>query len=154
VGFFKGIVQTREANEDEILSSADGNEQPTELLYRLVSPHPTLLRRTAQRGSQPGKLQDLRAVIMTKPNKRAQAAIPHQVKRNLSCPAWFSSPRGKTSSTPFRREMKNIWRVGHGIVCIFENLRRLWLPLVPTTNTVQYLLQGVPKKAESLSDAR
>ena len=43
---------------------------------------------------------------MTK-NERIQAAIPHQDTRNLSCRAWFSSPRGKecqSKSVGKRRE--------------------------------------------------
>jgi len=40
---------------------------------------------------------------MTK-NERAKTAIPHQDMRNLSCPAWFSSPRGTTDTKKVRRE--------------------------------------------------
>jgi hypothetical protein len=78
------------------------------------------------------KFQDLRAVVMTK-NKRAQAAIPHQGRRNLSCLAWFSSPRGTTSTTKVRREMKQKWRISHGNARAIESLRELRLSLVPHT---------------------
>jgi hypothetical protein len=42
--------------------------------------------------------QHLRAIIMTL-NERTRAAIPNQDRRNLSCLAWFSSPRGKTKTS-------------------------------------------------------
>ena len=54
-------------------------------------------QREARGASQWRKFQDLRAMSMTK-NKRAKAAIPHQDMRILSCPAWFSSPRGTTAT--------------------------------------------------------
>jgi hypothetical protein len=74
-----------------------------------------------RRGQANQKFQDLRAVIMTT-NKRAQAAIPHQDRRNLSCLAWFSSPRGTTSTKKVRREMKQIWRISHGNARAIEDL--------------------------------
>jgi hypothetical protein len=77
---------------------------------------------TAQEPSQPGKLQGLRAVVMTKRNKRAQAAIPHQVVRNLKHLAWFSSPRGTTCKTKIRRETKHTRRISHGSARTFEDL--------------------------------
>ena len=92
------------------------------------------------------KFQDLRAVVMTK-NERAQAAIPHQDKRNLSCLAWFSSPRGATCTTQLRREMKSIRRISHGNARSIESLRELRLPLVPTSNSRECLLQRMSDKA-------
>jgi len=81
-------------------------------------------------------------MVMTE-NMRAQAAIPHQDARNLSCPAWFSTPRGKTCNTRFRREMKDMRRIGHGSARAIEDLRRVWLPLVQGPNSRECLLQGV-----------
>src|SRR5260221_42707 len=53
--------------------------------------------------SRPARnFQDLRANSMTK-NKRTKAAIPHQVTRILSCPAWFSSPRRTAANNDGRR---------------------------------------------------
>ena len=81
-------------------------------------------------------------MVMTE-NKRAQAAIPHQDTRNLSCPAWFSTPRGTTCITKFHREMKDMRRIGHGSARAIEGLRRVWLPLVSGPDSREYLLQGV-----------
>lgn len=92
------------------------------------------------------KFQDLRAVVMTK-NERAQAAIPHQDTRNLSCLAWFSSPRGTTCVTQLCREMKPIRRISHGNARSIEGLRELRLPLVPATNSRECILQRLPDKA-------
>ena len=65
--------------------------------------HPQALSRGVQ--EKPVRIfQTLRAISMTR-NERRQAAIPHQDTRNLSSPAWFSSPRGITAS-------KNYCRVG------------------------------------------
>ena len=92
------------------------------------------------------KFQDLRAVVMTK-NKRAQAAIPHQDRRSLSCLAWFSSPRGTTCTTQLRREMKTIRRISHGNARSIESLRGLRLPLVPASNSRECILQRMSDKA-------
>src|SRR5208283_2289688 len=89
------------------------------------------------------KLQDLRAVVMTKRNKRAQATIPHQVRRNLSCSAWFSSPRRTTCFIELRRERIQR-RISHGIARSVEGLRKLRLPLVPATSLWKCLLQRMP----------
>lgn len=52
--------------------------------------HPQALSRGVQ--EKPVRIfQTLRTISMTK-NERRQAAIPHQDTRNLSSPAWFSSP--------------------------------------------------------------
>ncbi len=90
--------------------------------------------------SQSNKFQDLRAMVMTE-NKRAQAAIPHQDRRNLSCLAWFSSPRRITITTKFRREMKHIRRISHGSARSIENLRGVWLSLVPYPDPRECVLQ-------------
>jgi hypothetical protein len=74
--------------------------------------------------------QNLRAMSMTK-NERRQAAIPHQDTRNLSSPAWFSSPRRKTVSKRNRRVMSEIRRFSHGIARAIESLRGVRLSLVP-----------------------
>jgi hypothetical protein len=99
------------------------------------------------------KFQDLRAVVMTE-NKRAQAAIPHQDMRNLSCLAWFSSPRGTTSSKKLRRAMKLIRRNSHGNARAIEDLRGVRLSLVPHPDPRECVLQGVREKAERVSIAR
>jgi hypothetical protein len=72
---------------------------------------------------------DLRAKSMTK-NERAQAAIPHQDTRNLSCHARFSSPRGEVNEQN-RREFARTRRIRHGVARAIENLRGLRLSLVP-----------------------
>ena len=91
-------------------------------------------------------------MVMTT-NKRAQAAIPHQDRRNLSCLAWFSSPRGTTSTTKLRREMKQARRIGHGNARAIEDLRGVRLSLVPFPNSRKCVLQGVCNKAERFSNA-
>jgi len=104
-----------------------------------------LPRRSARKDAEdkPVKeFQDLRAVVMTK-NKRAQAAIPHQDRRNLSCLAWFSSPRGTTGTKKVRREMKQVWRISHGNARAIESLRGLRLSLVPDSNSRECVLQGM-----------
>jgi hypothetical protein len=80
-------------------------------------------------------------------NMSIQAAVPHQDIRNLSCLAWFSSPRG-TSSTTFRREMKQqTRRISHGSVRAIEDLRGLRLPLVSAPYTYERVLQTMRDKA-------
>ena len=78
--------------------------------------------------------------VMTK-NKRKQAAIPHQDTRNLSCRTWFSSPRGSTSITKFRREKMRTRRISHGCARAIESLRGVWLPLVPGPDSGERVLQ-------------
>ncbi len=78
--------------------------------------------------------------VMTE-NKRTQAAIPHQDTRNLSCPAWFSTPRGTTCSKKFRREKNDMRRIGHGSARAIENMRRVWLPLVSGPDSKDSLLR-------------
>ena len=78
--------------------------------------------------------------VMTE-NKRKQAAIPHQDTRNLSCRTWFSSPRGATSITTFRREKKRMRRISHGCARAIESLRGVWLPLVPGPDSRERVLQ-------------
>ena len=68
------------------------------------------------------KFQDLRAINMTT-HERAQAAIPHQGYKNLSCRAWFSSPRGNTTINRVRRAKNRIRRNRHGTARAIENLR-------------------------------
>jgi hypothetical protein len=94
-------------------------------------------------GGKPGReFQDLRAMSMTK-NERAKAAIPHQDMRNLSCPAWFSSPRGTTDTKKVRREKMRPRRNSHGIARAIENLRGVRLSLVPCPDSRKCLLPGV-----------
>jgi hypothetical protein len=78
--------------------------------------------------------------VMTQ-NKRKQAAIPHQDTRNLSCRTWFSSPRGTTCFTKFRREKKRMRRISHGCARAIESLRGVWLPLVPGPDSGERVLQ-------------
>jgi len=62
-------------------------------------------------------------------NKRAQAAIPYKGRRNLSCRAWFSSPRGtrSTEKTVGRRteygewvmELRVLLKVCEGCGCLW-----------------------------------
>ncbi len=80
--------------------------------------------------------------VMTE-NKRKQAAIPHQDTRNLSCRTWFSSPRGTTCFTKFRREKKRMRRISHGCARAIESLRGVWLPLVQGPNSGERVLQGL-----------
>ena len=75
---------------------------------------------------------------MTK-NERAQAAVAHQGKRNLSCRAWSSSPRG-AANRKIRRELARIRRISHGVARAFENLRRVRLSLVPGPDSRERLL--------------
>ena len=81
-------------------------------------------------------------MVMTE-NKRAKAAIPHQDTRNLSCPPWFSSPRGTTCKTDFRREKKDMRRISHGSARDFEGLRGVRLSLVPRPDPWKCLLQAM-----------
>ncbi len=123
--------------------------------YRGVSiepdfPTPIPIRlQWALRTSLSRKFQDLRAVVMTI-NERAQAAIPHQDRRSLSCPAWFPSPRGITCTTQLCREMKSIRRISHGNARSIESLRELRLPLVPASNSRECILQRMSNKAERI----
>jgi hypothetical protein len=152
LGNFLGIVLGQMRNEDEMLSSAAVDEHPGGEI-RPVSPAPIARALKGGIDKPVGKFQDLRAVVMTIRNKRAQAAVPHQVTRNLSCLAWFSSPRGITCKTRIRRETKHTWRISHGNARSFENLRGLRLPLVPATNAGKHLLQGLPDEATRVSTA-
>src|SRR5271157_1916251 len=89
---------------------------------------------------------------MTK-NEGTQAAIPHQDTRNLSCRAWFSSPRGKTMKKQSRREKTRTRRFSHGIARAIESLRGLRLSLVPRPDPGECVLPGVRDKTEGLSIA-
>ena len=103
--------------------------------------HPQALSRGVQ--EKPVRIfQTLRAISMTK-NERRQAGIPHQDTRNLSSPAWFSSPRGTTEIKKIRREMTRLRRNSHGIARAIENLRGLRLSLVPCADSRKCLLPGV-----------
>jgi hypothetical protein len=93
----------------------------------------------ALKAGQSRLFQDLRAMSMTK-NERARAAIPHQDRRNLSCHAWFSSPRGTTMKNKIRREEMRTRRCSHGVARAIENLRGVRLPLVPRSNSRERLL--------------
>jgi hypothetical protein len=123
VGIFWETFIIARLNGGAKLPSAAAHEQwPERFLIEPDFPAPALLRPAKTPGtSQSKQFQDLRAVVMTT-NKRAQAAIPHQDRRNLSCLAWFSSPRGTTSTTKVRREMKQIWRISHGNARAIEDL--------------------------------
>ena len=87
------------------------------------------------------KFQNLRAINMTK-NERAQAAIPHQDTRILSCPARPFLPRG-AFNTNSRRDLHHLRRISHGIARAIEGLRGLRLPLVSGPNSRKCLLPRV-----------
>jgi hypothetical protein len=55
-------------------------------------------------------------------SKRAQAVLPHQGMRTLSCHAWFSSPRGNDINKKNRREQAHLRRISHGIMRSIEGL--------------------------------
>ena len=143
-------------SEGGILPFLGGDEhvpvQPAQAVWPRPFPPPSLTRHFQRAGqtSQSGNSRICALMVMTH-NKRAQAAIPHQDKRNLSCLAWFSSPRGTTCNTIFRRDMKPIRRIGHGSARSIESLRGLWLPLVSGPNTKQCLLQGMQNETERVS---
>jgi hypothetical protein len=85
--------------------------------------------------------QDLRAMSMTK-NERAQAAIPHQDTRNLSCRAWVSSPRGAMKNKTVGSWL-GVRRKRHGIARATENLRGMRLSLVSQPEPGRRLLLQV-----------
>ena len=124
--------------------------------YLLCSGIPPSNSSSACRGRretrQSGNSRICAQMVMTD-NKRAQVAIPHQDRRNLSCLAWFSSPRGTTCNTNFRREMKLIRRISHGSARAIEGLRRMWLPLVPGPDSRECVLQGMRIKTKRFSIA-
>jgi len=95
--------------------------------------------RGAFQAGQWSGFQYLRTKSMTK-IERAKTAIPHQDMRNLSCRAWFSSPRGATNSKR-RPELLRIRRNSHGIARAIENLRGVQLSLVPRPNPCVYCLR-------------
>jgi hypothetical protein len=76
------------------------------------------------------KLHDLRANVVTK-NKRTQAASPDRDRKDLSCLAWFSLPRGTATTTRVRREKKELRRKRHGSARAIEDLRGLRKPFLP-----------------------
>jgi len=122
VGIFFETLHCHKAGRGAILSPSAANEQ---LLEDLGPFRPPICVQNALQEAfgpcQPGKFQDLRAMSMTK-NKRSQAAIPHQDMRNLSCPAWFSLPRGAFNNKN-RRDLARIRRISHGIARAIENLQ-------------------------------
>jgi len=95
----------------------------------------------AQWGCQARPFQGLRVTNMTK-NERAQAKIPHQDTRNLSCSAWLSSPRGADENKG-RRELARIRRMSHGFARAIEDLRRVRLSLVPRSEPRDRLLPSL-----------
>ena len=118
-----------------MVSFLDGDKhlrvQPAQAAWLRLFLSPSLTRhfRRVRQACQSGNSRICALMVMTH-NKRAQAAIPHQDNRNLSCLAWFSSPHGTTCNTIFRRDRKPIRRIGHGSARAIEGLRRLWLPMV------------------------
>jgi len=116
---------------------------PVQLVeFRLSSSHSGVALKRRRKTRQSGNSRICARMVMTD-NKRAQVAIPHQDRRNLSCLAWFSSPRGTTCNTNFRREMKQIWRISHGSARSIESLRRVRLSLVSRPDTRECVLQRV-----------
>ncbi len=99
VGILLDRLHCRKAGRGAILSYPVVNEQSAQGFGSVRLPN---LRRHAfirDALRQPLRtFHDLRAISMTI-HERIQAAIPHQGHRNLSCPAWFSSPRGTTIKT-------------------------------------------------------
>jgi hypothetical protein len=125
---------------------------PVQLVeFRLSASHPGAVLERRRKTRQSGNSRICARMVMTD-NKRAQVAIPHQDRRNLSCLAWFSSPRGTTCNTNFRREMKQIRRISHGSARSVESLRRMRLPLVPCPDTRECVLQRVSVKVEDVSN--
>jgi hypothetical protein len=83
--------------------------------------------------------QYLRTIVTTI-NKGTQAAIPHRDVRSPICLVWFSSPRGKSMTTNYRRAHDEGWRMGHGSARAIENLRGLRQSFLPRPNSRKHLL--------------
>lgn len=101
---------------------------------------PVPIRSTSKAGARTHRsatFRDLRAKVMA-PNTRFESAIPHQAARSLSCRIGFSSSRGTGGTV---RAMREIRRIAHGSARAIENLRRMWLPLVPNLYRRERLLQ-------------
>ena len=104
-----------------------------------VSPRQTLKRSAEALGKASERIfQNLRARSMTN-DKGAQAAIPHQDKRNLSCRAWFSLPRDVFYRYS-RRDFGELRRLSHGIARAIESMRRVRLSLVSCPDPRERLL--------------
>jgi hypothetical protein len=97
-------------------------------------------------------LQDLRAVVGTTHNRRAQADPPQRVIRNLDVYNWLSSAC-RQSANRDTAGRGSIWRVGHGVARSVKDLRDLRLPLVSSTNSQKRLLQRMRHKTERISVA-
>ncbi len=136
-----GIVPPEAANE----------HLPVQFVENRLSSHPGVASNRHRKARQPGNSRICARMVMTD-NKRAQVAIPHQDRRNLSCLAWFSSPRGTTCNTSLRREMKQVRRISHGSARAIEGLRRMRLSLVPCPDTRQCVLQRVCHEVENVSN--
>ena len=143
VGIFRETFHCRKAETGGFLPSSAVNEQLPEGFGPIRLSH-TAHRRSAEapRSGRSSEFRDLRAMSMTK-NEGAQAAIPHQGIRNLSCRAWFSSPRGTTMTNKNRREKTRTRRFSHGIARTVEGLRGMRLSLVSRPNPRECVLQGV-----------
>src|SRR5208282_6611488 len=107
VGIFRKTCIRPLLSEGAIVpSEAADKHLPDQLVrFRLSSSHPGSVLKRRRKTRQSGNSRICARMVMTD-NKRAQVAIPQHDRRNLSCLAWFSSPRGTTCNTNFRREMK------------------------------------------------
>jgi hypothetical protein len=121
------------------------------LSFGVPSSHPRAAFMRRRKKCQSGNSRICAQMVMTD-NKRAQVAIPYQDRRNLSCLAWFSSPRGTTCNTNFRREMRQIRRMSHGSARSIEGLRKLRLSLVPSPDTRYCVLQRVSVEIANVSN--
>ena len=134
------------------LNSADEHLPVQLLVCRRSCSQPRSALRRLREANQSGDSTICAQTVMTD-NKRAQVAIPHQNGRNLSCLAWFSSPRRVTCNTNLRRETKQRRRISHGSARAIKNMRRVRLPLVSGPDRRKRLLQGVRRKAQGVSPA-
>jgi hypothetical protein len=139
---------------DGIVSQATADKHsPIQLIeFRRSSSHPCAAFIRRRKKCQSGNSRICAQMVMTD-NKRAQVAIPYQDRRNLSCLAWFSSPRGTTCNTNFRREMRQIRRMSHGSARSIEGLRKLRLSLVPSPDTRYCVLQRVSVEITNVSNS-
>jgi hypothetical protein len=89
-----------------------------------------------------GIFQDLRATSMTKKREIAGGNPPSgRENPELPCLVLFT-PR-KTDMKEIRREKTQQRRISHGIARAIEDLRRVWMSLVPCPDSRYRLLPGV-----------
>ena len=63
--------------------------------------------------------------------------------RTAEAAAWLLSTRLTEDKKLNEREKAIFWEIGHGIVRAIENLRGVWLPLVPRPGLGECLLSGM-----------